>query len=84
MFHMKQKGEKMAKKSKVELIYDRHYHDMLDLNQKFIQAIARPQSVVPSQFAQLGQKPAPRLTKKQLSALREGRKKLALIRAQKG
>ncbi len=70
----------MARKNRVEQLYDRHYRDMLQLNRDFVQALNRPrvQLPIPSQTAPLIKK---KLTKKQLSSLARGRKILSLNRS---
>lgn len=70
----------VKRKSKTETILKQHYRDMLDLNKKFIEAISRPRSntiPVPQNPSQTRR----RLSKKQLKALADGRKKLASKRS---
>lgn len=69
----------MGKKSRIELITEKHYKDMLDLNRRFISGMSRPsfpmQNLVPNPA-----KSKKKLSKKQLKALSDGRRVLALKR----
>lgn len=70
----------MAKINRIEKIYEEHYKDMFELNKRFIRTMERPKGQipgVPSSYAI----PKTKLSKKQLKALSEGRKKLALKRS---
>jgi hypothetical protein len=66
----------MAKKKKPS-ISERHYRDMLHLNQAFIDAISRPRSIQPeiSEFRTSRRKRP--ITEKQRRALAKGRRVLA-------
>jgi len=66
--------------TKVEKVITAHYKDMLDLNKRFIQQLSRPRPQVSIPY-----QPPPtrrKLTKKQVKALSDGRKKLAKQRSQ--
>jgi len=67
------------KRSRVEVLYSRHYTDMLDLNKKFIQAMSRPRIQEPN-FQNTGPLAKKKLSKKQLESLARGRKILSLKR----
>lgn len=66
----------MAKKSESEKVTERHYHDLLDLNKRFINSMTRPRPLIPG-MAENAPKSKKPLTKKQLRALASGRKILA-------
>jgi len=70
----------MGKRNKVERVLKDHYRDLLELNQSFIQAIARPQFRTTEMLNSMP-KTRKKLTKKQLKALEQGRKKLASKRS---
>lgn len=67
-------------KRKVEIIMERHYRDMLDLNRRFIQTMGRPR-LQPADIQNLSPVAKKKLTKKQLTALARGRKILSLKRS---
>lgn len=66
----------MAKEiNKIIRLYEKHYHDLLELNKSFINTMRRPSlpSATPAIMPLIKRK----LTKKQLKALEDGRKILA-------
>lgn len=67
------------KKTEIERVYERHYRDMMHLTHTAIQSIRVPNRSL-SEMPEI-KTLAKKLTRKQLKALAEGRKKLASKRA---
>lgn len=70
----------MRKKTAEIKLLELHYKDMLELNKNFILAISRPRFQTPTMAPTEPRLPK-KLSRKQLKALADGRKKLASNRS---
>lgn len=72
---------KRRKKSEIEKIYEKIYQDQLNLTRAFILTSSRLNIPLSSASLPMPQSTKKKPTKKQLKALAEGRKKLALLKS---